>query len=133
MPRNIPDQIAFDVDNLGRSFFNLYELRDADGKGTGIQVEVHDEDHAAQIARRVAAAWNCCAGVDLADLDAGRITVLKSEGARPQSEAEVEIMGFLETQGFVSMDDFLRKTGSPGTIEVVINENFGKKKDEVIH
>ena len=126
MARIIPNQIAFDPDNLGRSFFNLYELRDADGKGTGIQVEVHDEDHAAQIARRVAAAWNACAGIDLADLEAGRITVLKSEAP---DKNEAEIMDYLRDSGFISMDDFLRQ--GEEVIEVAINPNFGEK--EVIH
>ncbi len=133
MPRVIPDQIAFAADNLGRSFFNLYELLDAAGKGTGIQVEVHDENHAEQIARRVAAAWNACAGVDLADLEAGRITVLKSEPSHADNEAEV--LSFLREQGFVSADKFLQKAEAEGQggIELMINPKFGKKKDEVIH
>lgn len=130
MPRVIPNQIAFDADNFGRSFFNQYQLRDADGKGTDIFVEVHDEDHAEQIARRVAAVWNACAGISTEDLESGLLTVIRAEETK---DAADEILGFLREQGFVSADEFLRKAEEQREegIEVMINPNFGKK--EVVH
>jgi hypothetical protein len=102
----IPETLEFADWNKGKSFFEQYELLGPNGLGVHICIDIRDEIAARELARRVVACWNACAGISTEQLEAGRrpgdgdiealadvMELLAGEGYHPIEEIESAVRG----------------------------------------
>lgn len=105
----IPETLEFADWNKGKSFFEQYELIGPNGLGAHVCIDIRDEIQARELARRVVACWNACAGISTEQLEAGHrpgdddiealadvMEILAGEGYRPIEEIDAAVRG-LET------------------------------------
>lgn len=103
----IPETLEFADWNKGKSFFEQFELLGPNGLGTHICIDIRDEIRARELARRVVACWNACAGISTEALEAGLrgaaaedaaalaevFEILADEGYRPIEEIRAAVDG----------------------------------------
>ena len=108
--RQLPETLEFADWNKGKSFFEQFELIGPNGLGSHICVDIRDEIRARELARRIVACWNVCAGIPTEDLEAaGQAAVAKGDDA--------ELFELLRLEGFPMLEE-IRK-GQPAVARLV--------------
>lgn len=94
----IPETLEFADWNKGKSFFEQFELLGPNGLGAHICIDIRDEISARELARRLVACWNACAGLSTEALEAG---------ARPGADAEAlaEVFDLLAEHGYRPIEE----------------------------
>lgn len=96
----IPETLEFADWNKGKSFFEQYELLGPDGRGAHICIDIRDEVHARELARRVVACWNACAGLSTEGVEA---IVRRRRGLAANEHAEV--LALLTEAGYPLLEE----------------------------